>query len=77
MISSLDRNTDFMHTTMNNTAGDRSKCNLIVNYLPQLFTENDFCRLFEQIGPIKTYKLMSNKQTGIFDIQSWGKSWDG
>ena len=38
--------------------------NLIVNYLPQSIKENDFNQLFSRIGPIKTCKLMHDKQTG-------------
>ena len=41
-----------------------SRCNLIVNYLPQSLKEHDFCQLFAKIGPIETCKLMYDKQTG-------------
>lgn len=41
-----------------------NRCNLIVNYLPQSLKENDFNLLFSRIGPLKTCKLMFDKQTG-------------
>lgn len=39
-------------------------CNLIVNYLPQSLKEHDFNLLFSKIGPLKTCKLMFDRQTG-------------
>lgn len=48
----------------NNSSNGASRCNLIVNYLPQSLKEHDFCQLFAKIGPIKTCKLMYDKQTG-------------
>ena len=50
-------------STKNSSNGD-SRSNLIVNYLPQSLKEQDFCQLFAKIGPIKTCKLMYDKQTG-------------
>lgn len=41
-----------------------NKCNLIINYLPQSLKEHDFNQLFAKIGPIKTCKLMFDRQTG-------------
>jgi hypothetical protein len=45
---------------------DRSKCNLIVNYLPQSLKENEFSQLFAELGPIRTCKLMYDKKTGDY-----------
>ena len=47
-----------------NSSNGASRSNLIVNYLPQSLKEHDFCQLFAKIGPIKTCKLMYDKQTG-------------
>jgi len=41
-----------------------SRCNLIVNYLPQSVKEPEFNQLFAKIGSIKTCKLMFDRQTG-------------
>jgi len=50
----------------NNNGGTNksSRCNLIINYLPQSLKENDFNMLFSKIGPLKTCKLMYDRQTG-------------
>lgn len=40
---------------------DRSKTNLIINYLPQSFEQSDLQRLFESIGPIRQCKLIRDK----------------
>lgn len=48
-----------------NNNNNNSRCNLIVNYLPQSMKEHDFCQLFSKIGPVKTCKLMFDRQTGI------------
>ena len=48
----------------NSGQSNPSRCNLIVYYLPQSLKEHDFCQLFAKIGPIKTCKLMYDKQTG-------------
>ena len=48
----------------NNNNNNSSRCNLIVNYLPQSLKEHDFCQLFAKIGPLKTCKLMYDRQTG-------------
>ncbi|RNA37830.1 Sex-lethal -like protein [Brachionus plicatilis] len=39
-------------------------CNLIVNYLPQSVKEHDFNRIFSNIGPLKSCKLMYDRNTG-------------
>lgn len=36
--------------------------NLIVNYLPQMMSDDEFKRLFESIGPLESCKLIKNKQ---------------
>jgi ELAV like protein 2/3/4 len=38
-----------------------SRTNLIVNYLPQAMTSDEFKRLFESIGPLESCKLVRNK----------------
>merc|ERR1712018_602197 len=49
----------------NTSSGDKiNSCNLIVNYLPQSLKEHDFNSLFSKIGPLKTCKLMFDRQTG-------------
>lgn len=51
----------------NNSSGadkPNNTCNLIVNYLPQSLKEHDFNSLFSKIGPLKTCKLMFDRQTG-------------
>ena len=54
----LDKNANSNETKINNN------CNLIVNYLPQSLKEHDFNLLFSKIGPLKTCKLMFDRQTG-------------
>lgn len=41
-----------------------SRSNLIINYLPQSIKEHDFNMLFSKIGPLKSCKLMFDRQTG-------------
>ncbi|VDL23205.1 unnamed protein product [Hymenolepis diminuta] len=43
---------------------DRSRTNLIINYLPQRFDQHDLHNLFEQIGPIRQCKLIRDRITG-------------
>jgi hypothetical protein len=51
------------NTGSSSSQSSNSRCNLIVNYLPQSLKEHDFCQLFAKIGPLKTCKLMYDKQT--------------
>jgi len=48
----------------NSNAPTNNKANLIVNYLPQSLKEHDFNQLFSKIGPLKSCKLMFDRQTG-------------
>ena len=48
-----------------NNTKPNNRCNLIVNYLPQSLKEHDFNLLFSKIGPLKTCKLMFDRQTGL------------
>ena len=48
-----------------NGATDDSKTNLIVNYLPQNMTQEEFKSLFGSIGEIESCKLVRDKITGI------------
>lgn len=48
-------------------AGDyyhEGRTNLIINYLPQSFSDAEFKSLFLSIGPIKSCKIIRNKATG-------------
>lgn len=52
-------------------ATDDSKTNLIVNYLPQNMTQEEFRSLFGSIGEIESCKLVRDKITGtLFNIQA-------
>lgn len=52
-------------------ATDDSKTNLIVNYLPQNMTQEEFRSLFGSIGEIESCKLVRDKITGmLFSIQA-------
>lgn len=55
-------------------ATDDSKTNLIVNYLPQNMTQEEFRSLFGSIGEIESCKLVRDKITGMlfFNIQGLG-----
>ncbi|GBM48490.1 ELAV-like protein 2 [Araneus ventricosus] len=44
--------------------GSGSKSNLIVNYLPQMLSDNEFKNLFQSIGPLKAAKIVRHKATG-------------
>lgn len=48
-----------------NGATDDSKTNLIVNYLPQNMTQEEFKSLFGSIGEIESCKLVRDKITGM------------
>ncbi|XP_054159797.1 ELAV-like protein 1-B [Oppia nitens] len=53
--------------TSNKTNGDsidNSKTNLIINYLPQQMTDQDFRVLFAQIGDIRSAKIIRKKSNG-------------
>ncbi|CAH2986445.1 unnamed protein product [Chilo suppressalis] len=45
-------------------AGDGSRTNLIVNYLPQSMTEKDLYAMFMTIGPIESCRVMKDFKTG-------------
>lgn len=55
-------------------ATDDSKTNLIVNYLPQNMTQEEFRSLFGSIGEIESCKLVRDKITGMlfFNILGLG-----
>lgn len=57
-----------------NGATDDSKTNLIVNYLPQNMTQDEFKSLFGSIGDIESCKLVRDKITGVAAArgQVWG-----
>lgn len=64
-----------------NGATDDSKTNLIVNYLPQNMTQEEFKSLFGSIGEIESCKLVRDKITGkpvhvcLYGLKR-KKSWD-
>lgn len=41
-----------------------TRTNLIINYLPQTFTDNEFRSLFQTIGVLKSCKIVRHKATG-------------
>ncbi|XP_064464840.1 ELAV-like protein 1 [Ornithodoros turicata] len=45
-------------------ATDNSQTNLIINYLPQTLTDEEFRNLFVSIGPVKSSKIVRHKATG-------------
>lgn len=45
-------------------AGNEGKMNLIINYLPQRLTDEQFRTIFTAIGPIKASKIVRHKETG-------------
>jgi hypothetical protein len=70
--SNPNSNNNNINVSANNVANANNRvnnrCNLIVNYLPQSLKEHDFNLLFSKIGPLKTCKLMFDRQTGYFCI---------
>ena len=68
--SNPNSNINNINVTVNNVGNNanntkvNNRCNLIVNYLPQSLKEHDFNLLFSKIGPLKTCKLMFDRQTG-------------
>lgn len=50
---------------------DDSKTNLIVNYLPQNMTQEEFRSLFGSIGEIESCKLVRDKITGMDCTKSY------
>ena len=43
--------------------GDTSQTNLIINYLPQTLTDEEFLSMFQSIGPIKSCKIIRDRAT--------------
>lgn len=56
-----------------NGATDDSKTNLIVNYLPQNMTQEEFKSLFGSIGEIESCKLVRDKITGDANVARFAK----
>lgn len=44
--------------------GDESPTNLIINYLPQTLTDDEYRSMFLSIGPIKSAKIIRDRATG-------------
>lgn len=62
------------------SSNDDSKTNLIVNYLPQNMTQEEFRSLFGSIGEIESCKLVRDKITGTTgskDEGMWEKPMQG
>ena len=72
-VSSTGNNSNSNNSNNNSSSASitNNKCNLIINYLPQSLKEHDFNQLFSKIGPIKTCKLMFDRQTGLFKLISF------
>ena len=56
---------DPMQTDSESSQRDEYKCNLIVNYIPNVYSEEDLRQLFAPYGEIESCKLIVDKQTGI------------
>lgn len=41
-----------------------SSTNLIINYLPQTLTDEEFRSMFQSVGPVRSSKIVRDKQTG-------------
>ncbi|KAM4677150.1 ELAV-like protein 3 isoform 3-T3 [Discoglossus pictus] len=54
-----------------NGAADDSKTNLIVNYLPQNMTQEEFKSLFGSIGDIESCKLVRDKITDVTTLGTY------
>lgn len=57
----LQQNIVNSSSSLNLGMEDRSRTNLIINYLPQSFDQVDLQRLFERLGPIRQCKLIRDK----------------
>ncbi|CAF0861507.1 unnamed protein product [Didymodactylos carnosus] len=63
--SSNKSSSEITTTSSSSTTDDNSsKHSLIVNYLPQSIKQREFYHLFSKIGPLKSCKLMFDKETG-------------
>lgn len=51
----------------NGSAGEESKTNLIINYLPQAMTQEEIRSLFSSIGEVESCKLIRNKGAAFPD----------
>ncbi|XP_012937528.1 ELAV 2-like protein isoform X2 [Aplysia californica] len=49
---------------MENQNDDSSSTNLIINYLPQTLTDEEFRSMFLSVGPVKSSKIVRDKSTG-------------
>uniref|UniRef100_A0A8C5R2U6 ELAV-like protein n=1 Tax=Leptobrachium leishanense TaxID=445787 RepID=A0A8C5R2U6_9ANUR len=64
IISTMETQVSNGPTSNTRAATDDSKTNLIVNYLPQNMTQEEFRSLFGSIGEIESCKLVRDKITG-------------
>uniref|UniRef100_A0A0B6Y8U1 RRM domain-containing protein n=1 Tax=Arion vulgaris TaxID=1028688 RepID=A0A0B6Y8U1_9EUPU len=49
---------------MEDILDDPSSTNLIINYLPQTLTDEEFRSMFLSVGPVKSSKIVRDKSTG-------------
>jgi RNA recognition motif-containing protein len=49
---------------MDDNNDDSSSTNLIINYLPQTLTDEEFRSMFLSVGPVKSSKIVRDKATG-------------
>lgn len=53
-------------STMASIGGGETRTNLIINYLPQSLTDQEFYKIFVVIGPIKNCRIMKDLKVNIF-----------
>lgn len=54
--------------------GEKTACNIIINYLPQTMTQDEVYSLFRSMGDIESCKLVKDKNSGIlFFYQNFKK----
>lgn len=61
-----DQSNDYNNDNDNGSgqSDDNDKTNLIVNYLPQQMTDEEFEELFKKFGPMKSCKIVRNRVSG-------------
>lgn len=62
--NSDDDDDDNNNNNNNDSTDDNEKTNLIVNYLPQQMTDEEFENLFKKFGSMKSCKIVRNRSTG-------------
>lgn len=49
----------------NSLAGGETRTNLIINYLPQNLTDQEFYKIFVVVGPIKNCRIMKDLKVNL------------